>query len=630
MKKTDNDYADFCEKGTLRVYYKTILDFLYDEVDYALLMTGNWGCGKTYFCKNSLTQYLRVKGFNVVIVSLFGKTSIDEINWELYYKHKMRGKTPPKKSRVVEPLLETKSDSNNTSISVIQNLVKIAVGFSKDLISEEVSSEVFFRNKLFVFDDLERCDSAIRENLLGIIYTQFIANGAHVLFVADESKIDNPKLYHEKKEKLIRSTINFNFPHLMDALKSIMEKNNDKPVSQLYNLESKAFEAFVSDVNAISNLRTWTAAFETYNRIAIRCGIKPSEPYQLQLFGIVLLTTHYYKTEVSLFDTPEITFDQNEKTLEKEIKTSFGIDSVSSIMFGRDFRLLSNTPEVVKFARLKTLIVYLKTGYMNEEKFLNEFEDYYPSSNDAEKALIRTYDYKSLSEEEFRDCLEKILVGVEEHAFGFEKAIGIGNWFSRFDSMGYLNLYCEMFKDYKQRIITALLLYSDNEVASFFQRNPVVGCPYEHYLKNTNSSFMDDALKKIASKFDAEQRLADTFAESFKTIGDFTYLSNVNYQVKEKMIEKASKYGLFPLVLSYRCIDVSIISAYVYEISTASNCGDIPSFYSEIPYLRELRDFITDAENAGKLAGKLQIELLRLADELDSAANKLETTKTEK
>lgn len=60
----------------------------------ALLLTGEWGCGKTYLIENSLENELENKAY-VVHISLFGITTLEEMHettkakWiEAYYKSK--------------------------------------------------------------------------------------------------------------------------------------------------------------------------------------------------------------------------------------------------------------------------------------------------------------------------------------------------------------------------------------------------------------------------------------------------------------------------------------------------------------------------------------------------------------
>ena len=51
-----------------------------EKSDYAIMLNGPWGCGKTYFVKNELIDDLQDK-FNrdVVYISLFGINNLDDL-----------------------------------------------------------------------------------------------------------------------------------------------------------------------------------------------------------------------------------------------------------------------------------------------------------------------------------------------------------------------------------------------------------------------------------------------------------------------------------------------------------------------------------------------------------------------
>ena len=49
------------------------------EIPGALLLTGEWGCGKTYLIKEIANEYKENKEFIFVIVSLFGVESVAEL-----------------------------------------------------------------------------------------------------------------------------------------------------------------------------------------------------------------------------------------------------------------------------------------------------------------------------------------------------------------------------------------------------------------------------------------------------------------------------------------------------------------------------------------------------------------------
>ena len=52
----------------------------------ALLITGNWGCGKTYYMKNTVIPYIKDNiDRNIIIVSLFGLNHLREVPERILY-----------------------------------------------------------------------------------------------------------------------------------------------------------------------------------------------------------------------------------------------------------------------------------------------------------------------------------------------------------------------------------------------------------------------------------------------------------------------------------------------------------------------------------------------------------------
>ena len=54
------------------------------ETDYAILINGEWGCGKTYFYKNVLSKRIAKLGYKPVYVSLFGIADSVELSLRLF------------------------------------------------------------------------------------------------------------------------------------------------------------------------------------------------------------------------------------------------------------------------------------------------------------------------------------------------------------------------------------------------------------------------------------------------------------------------------------------------------------------------------------------------------------------
>lgn len=64
------------------------------ETDFALMINGAWGCGKTYFIKNTLESKIgeiscpnkKNQKYKQIYVSLYGVSSIDEIRDRIFYE----------------------------------------------------------------------------------------------------------------------------------------------------------------------------------------------------------------------------------------------------------------------------------------------------------------------------------------------------------------------------------------------------------------------------------------------------------------------------------------------------------------------------------------------------------------
>lgn len=130
-----------------------VLNTFQENSDRAILIDGPWGCGKTHCILDFLKEKKKNKKTNeksssIVYLSLFGKTSVDEIHTELYgnfHKVKHIGKkiinVIPKISglfgeagKVIENLEYTLKTDRNSKISVGKN------------------------RKIIIFDDFERLD----------------------------------------------------------------------------------------------------------------------------------------------------------------------------------------------------------------------------------------------------------------------------------------------------------------------------------------------------------------------------------------------------------------------------------------------------------------------------------------
>lgn len=180
------------------------------DPQYAVLLKGKWGCGKTHFINHWIDAYQKQEAEDKVLepvyVSLYGlsetkqiTTAINRVLYPILYgKAAKAGKTFLKFMSAI--VLKCDVDWNkdgNSDFSMDLGLDALSIFKSED---EQVK-----KGNLLIFDDLERCDIPMKK-LLG--YLNFFVEqcNCHLIVIGDEDKIaegENKKIFGEFKEKTI-------------------------------------------------------------------------------------------------------------------------------------------------------------------------------------------------------------------------------------------------------------------------------------------------------------------------------------------------------------------------------------------------------------------------------------------
>lgn len=180
------------------------------DPQYAVLLKGKWGCGKTHFINHWIDTYQKQdaedKVLEPVYVSLYGlsetkqiTTAINRVLYPILYgKAAKAGKTFLKFMSAIVLKCDVDWDKDeNSDFSMNLGLDSLSIFKSED---EQVK-----RGNLLIFDDLERCDVPMKK-LLG--YLNFFVEqcNCHLIVIGDEDKIaegENKKVFGEFKEKTI-------------------------------------------------------------------------------------------------------------------------------------------------------------------------------------------------------------------------------------------------------------------------------------------------------------------------------------------------------------------------------------------------------------------------------------------
>lgn len=171
---------------------KAVRDYINnDKANYAVLINGAWGVGKTYFYEHNLkTEMLKTEnGKNNrkanVYISLYGISSVEQLSKEILINYfvevKLRGDKNKKKlygqmSRATGIFSKTFSFSiNGLSIDIDKGI-------------EEIKNSIQFKDMIICFDDFERCSIPVNE-LFGIINNLVEHCNCKVIILADEDNI---------------------------------------------------------------------------------------------------------------------------------------------------------------------------------------------------------------------------------------------------------------------------------------------------------------------------------------------------------------------------------------------------------------------------------------------------------
>ena len=211
-----------------------------DKTGRAIMLTGAWGTGKSYYIKNNLIPFLSKPengNHQSIVVSLYGLSSLSEISKAIYMEARLKKIRP-------------ESEAGKSTLLIAKTVIKGAASyFGIDLNAKAEDLQALYESidlsgKLIIIEDVERTRIDIRD-LLGYVNSLAEQDNVKVLLVTNEKEIikykpvekerqnesssadwfaelsnsterseekeysDSTKNYIETKEKSIGDTINF-------------------------------------------------------------------------------------------------------------------------------------------------------------------------------------------------------------------------------------------------------------------------------------------------------------------------------------------------------------------------------------------------------------------------------------
>lgn len=274
------------------------------DPQYAVMLKGKWGCGKSFFIKNWLEIYK--ERYNTgeatlepIYVSLYGLKELSQvtaaIDRALYPYLYSKGVKLTKKILEVagKIVFRTNLDWNNNGkddFSIDATLDSLT------LLGTKTGSSII-KTKLIVFDDLERCLIDMKL-LLGYI-NNFVEHGAcHVIIIGDETHttVDAQKKLIEFKEKTVGREFEIR-PDINAAIASFLE-NDILKNEWINNHKSFIIDCFKSTrCDNLRLLRQCLYDFSVLYSEVDRDLLKVESSFMISILGKYIITYCEYRGE---------------------------------------------------------------------------------------------------------------------------------------------------------------------------------------------------------------------------------------------------------------------------------------------------------------------------------------------
>lgn len=245
---------------------KIVENYLKTDTNYALMVTGDWGSGKTYYFQNTLEAIIsqtpvfsdNSKLYRPVKVSLFGLKSIEDVQIRILME--------------LYPILKNSKLKLGVNLgkAVLKGYLKLkGLGELSEIdLSNVIDKEDFLNLEelLICFDDLERISSNIKiEEFIGYVNSLIENSNIKLIILANSEELKDPK-FAQIKEKVIGNIIEF-IPDLSMTFDSIVKTKFESFSG--YQVFLKQEKELILEIfgKHTQNLRTLIFALSYFQRI---------------------------------------------------------------------------------------------------------------------------------------------------------------------------------------------------------------------------------------------------------------------------------------------------------------------------------------------------------------------------
>ena len=435
-----------------------IIDYVQQKTNYAVIITGKYGIGKTYYVDNLLTEKIseikskQNKPLKFIRISLFGISTIEEIQKMIFFE--LYASILNKKvAKIMGGLLKGVTSYLGININEVLNDIKME--------SDN------YENIILCIDDVDRKSPNLNlAEVYGFINDLVENKNAKIILIANEDTLmqecnDNKDSYSILREKVIGISFPFksDISEIINSLISSYEGEGD------YKEFLIAHSSYIVEMveNNGNNLRNLIFFFEHFKKIFLETkniisaetnnleGIKESILSDILKFSlpicfeyklgkltndnIKLLKDYYSDRFFRIKDF--IGGDNSERDYIDDFKDQYNIDSIKKYSFDSIFEYIIGN----NILDTNKLLNEIKNIYLpDDEQNLTEKEKVFKKLNGNDY-----WNFMKLSDDEYKGCVQKLIDFIGEDEIELSEYITVFYYIIRFDNP--LNINVEELKD---------------------------------------------------------------------------------------------------------------------------------------------------------------------------------------
>ncbi|SMC68181.1 P-loop NTPase fold protein [Moheibacter sediminis] len=590
-----------------------------EKTNYALLINGTWGSGKTYYWKNILAKLAEEAKLTPIYLSLNGISKIETLDYQLKIK--------------LIPFLNKLDIKNSASIGKLSKnalfqWVKGKWGIDAEELIKDVDIDLtLFSKNVLCFDDLERCKIPLSE-VLGYVNNFVEHKNSKVIFLSDESKIlDKDENYNSIKEKVVGRILNFK-NNLSDSFPLLFEKYIDtNPEFYAFLKEKKEFIYSLLTEYKQENLRNIAFYLESLNKIYP--FIKNHANYSDEVLLFTLIITLEFKTgnltsndfedfkgyddinsAFSLFNFSQLLNDNHSNNEAKKEEPKSELE-----LFHEKY--LQNNISIYCF--YPSIYQYILTGYLDTDKLSNELTSRYPIEIPKETTAFRkllNYNFRHLPNDEFTELFSEVLEHSKNGKYSIYDYLQISNFFNYFSNNKLINLSLQEIQEVLSNGINIAKLREESDKRLYDSIFHFGTKDYDQVIveliKEAHKSIIAKKEKIKVNKLiialseDNSELVTDIFSE---------------YQVRKELFELLKPDELFNALQSIKNETLSEFNLLLSDRYKSVNIKDFLS--SDLAFLEELNSLIVRKLNNKKSFQVQDLLFKELSHTIDEICKKL-------